>query len=93
MFKKLIVEMSRQDLYDKIWEKSVAGVAKDFNIPYAQLMKQVKASNIPIPPSGYWTKINFGKPVDVIPLDDSTDTIISLYKTIESRIPRQPIRN
>ena len=91
LFEKLIVEISRQDLYDKIWEKSVAGVAEEFNIPYAQLMKQVKASNIPIPPSGYWTKISFGKPVDVIPLDDSTDTMISLYKTTESRIPRQPI--
>lgn len=49
----LVVKMSRKELYEKIWEKSVAGVAKEYDIPYAQLMKQVKAANIPYPPSGY----------------------------------------
>lgn len=45
--------------YDEIWEISVAGVAKKYDIPYAQLMKQVKEAAIPIPPSGYWTNGSF----------------------------------
>ena len=85
----LVVKLSRQELYDKIWEISVAGVAKEYDIPYSQLMKQVKAAQIPIPPSGYWTKISFGKPVEKIPLNEPTDTTISLFKTIETIIPRE----
>jgi len=87
----LVLELSRQELYEKIWEISVAGVAKELDIPYSQLMKQVKAANIPIPPSGYWTKLSFGKPVEKNPLNEPTDTIVSLHKTIETIIPREII--
>ena len=55
----LVVKLSRQELYDKIWEVSVAGVSKEYGIPYSQLLKQVKAADIPVPPSGYWTKLSF----------------------------------
>ncbi len=89
MAESLVAKLSRQELYDKIWEISVAGVAKEFDIPYSQLMKQVKATNIPIPPSGYWTKISFGKPVEKTPLNEPADTIVSLFKTIETIIPHE----
>lgn len=82
----LVVKLSRQELYDKIWEISVAGVAKEYDIPYQQLMKQVKAANIPIPPSGYWTKLSFGKPVEKTPLNDPKDAVISLSKSVETII-------
>lgn len=74
------IEMTRKQLYDEIWEISVAGVAKKYDIPYAQLMKQVKEASIPIPPSGYWTKLSFGKPVIKIELTEPIDAIISIYK-------------
>lgn len=89
MVETLVVKLPRQELYDRIWKISVAGVAKEYDIPYSQMMKQVKAASIPIPPSGYWTKISFGKPVEKIPLNESTDTTVSLYKTIETIIPRK----
>lgn len=89
MVESLVTKLSRQELYDKIWDISVAGVAKEFDIPYSQLMKQVKAANIPTPPSGYWTKISFGKPVEKTPLSGPADTTVSLYKTIETIIPRE----
>ena len=57
------IVITRKQLYDEIWEMSVAGVAKKYSIPYAHLMKQIKEAGIPIPPSGYWTKLNFNKPV------------------------------
>ena len=41
----LVVKLSRQELYDKIWEVSVAGVSKEYGIPYSQLLKQVKAAD------------------------------------------------
>ena len=38
------IEMTRKQLYDEIWEMSVTGVAKKYNLPYAHLMKQIKRS-------------------------------------------------
>ncbi len=53
-----VIKLTRRQLYDEIWKISVAGVAKKYGIIYAHLMKQVKEANIPIPSSGYWTKLN-----------------------------------
>ena len=75
-----VVQLTRQELYDVIWEVSVAGAAKQYDIPYHQMMKQVKAADIPIPPSGYWTKLLFGKPTAKIPLSGSADEVIQLTK-------------
>lgn len=74
------VELNRKQLYDEIWEISVAGVAKKYDIPYAQMMKQVKEADIPIPPSGYWTKLNFGKPVTKIEFTGLADEVIPIYR-------------
>lgn len=72
------VILSREQLYNEIWEIAVTGVAEKYNIPYAELIKCCKENDIPIPPSGYWTKIRFGKPVIQTPLPESTITEVSL---------------
>jgi len=72
------VVMSREQLYNEIWEISVMGVSKKYNAPYSHLLKLCKEVDIPIPPSGYWTKLNFGKPVTQTPLPDSKADIITL---------------
>ena len=54
-----VIRLTRKQLYDEIWEISAAGTAKKYDIPYSQFLKQIKEANIPIPPSGYWTKISF----------------------------------
>lgn len=72
------IKMSREQLYNEIWEISVMGVAQKYNLPYAQLLKLCKEADIPIPPSGYWTKISFGKLVVKTPLPDSDTDIITL---------------
>lgn len=70
--------MSRQQLYDEIWELSALGVAKKYDIPYSQFMQQVKLSGIPVPPSGYWTKISFGKLTEKIPLSGDPAEIFTI---------------
>lgn len=75
-----VVTLTRRQLYDEIWELSVAGTAKKYEIPYAQMMKQVKLSNIPVPPSGYWTKLSFGKPVEKAELQGNGEEQVPLYK-------------
>jgi hypothetical protein len=89
LIETVVVKLSRQELYDKIWEISVAGVAKKYDIPYSQLMKQVKAANIPIPPSGYWTKLSFGKPVEKTPLTGPKDSVVSLVKAVKTIISHE----
>jgi hypothetical protein len=76
------IAMTRKQLYDEIWEMSVAGVAKKYNLPYALLMKQIKEASIPIPPSGYWIKLNFNKPVTKLELPEPADEKILIYRTV-----------
>lgn len=77
-----VIKLTRKQLYDEIWKISVAGLAKKHDIPYAQLLKQIKEARIPIPPSGYWTQLSYGKPTVKPELSDPTDAIISIYKTV-----------
>lgn len=77
-----VIKLTRKRLYDEIWEISVAGLAKKYDIPYAQLLKQIKEADIPIPPSEYWTQLSFGKPTMKPKLPDPADAIISIYKTV-----------
>lgn len=64
--------LSREQIYNEVWELSLAGVARKYSISYGLIYKLCKEANVPIPPSGYWTKLNFGKPVSKPPLPDST---------------------
>lgn len=85
-----VVELSRKELYEEVWSISVAGVAKKYGIPYAKCMQQVKSAKIPIPPSGYWTKINFGKPVEQFPLQGDHDQHVVLTKEGFLQNPTEP---
>lgn len=53
---KGIVKLTRQQIYDDIWELSVAGVARKYNLHYARLIEACKEADIPFPSSGYWTR-------------------------------------
>jgi hypothetical protein len=72
------VKLTRDQLYNEIWEISVSGVAKKYDVPYAALLKLCKETDIPIPPSGYWTKLSFGKPVTKAFLTESAITEVTL---------------
>lgn len=52
-------------------------------------MKQVKVANIPIPSSGYWTKLSLGKPVEKTPLNNPKDSIVSLVKAVKTIISHE----
>ncbi|MEG6512511.1 hypothetical protein V6C32_11365 [Desulforamulus ruminis] len=71
-------KLTREQLYTEIWDISVSGVAKKYNVPYAELLKLCRETDIPYPPSGYWTQLNFGKPVTKTPLPESSITEVTL---------------
>ena len=70
--------ISRQALYDEVWTDSARKVAEKYEITYSRFLKICKDNNIPIPPSGYWTKLSFNKPVQKTPLPDSKIETIQL---------------
>ena len=76
--KAQVIQLTRQQLYDEIWKISVAGVAKKYGVHYASLLKQIKQANIPIPPSGYWTKLSFGKTIKPNELGEPRNGIVTI---------------
>ena len=75
------VKLTRKQIYDEIWSVAVSGMALKYSIPYSSLMKQIKDANIPVPPSGYWTKKEFNKETTMTPLPGDPDEVIALYKS------------
>lgn len=71
-------KLSREQLYNEIWEMSVSGVAKKYNVPYVELIKLCREKDIPYPPSGYWTQLKYGKAVSKTPLPESSIIEVSL---------------
>lgn len=84
------VKFNRKKLYDEIWELSVAGVAKKYNLHYSKLINSLKENNIPYPSSGYWTRLACGKDVtnDVVPLPKAESDEIYLYPVDYSSIKK-----
>lgn len=79
---KPVINLTRRELYDEIWEISVAGLAKKHDISYTHLMKQIKEADIPVPTSGYWTQLAYGKPAFKPELPEPADAMISIYETV-----------
>lgn len=86
MIEEQIARLSRLELYNEIWEISVIGVAKKYNVPYLEMIKLCKNADIPIPLSGYWTKLKFGKPVTQKPLSESSIKEVTLRSEIKLTI-------
>ena len=75
-----IVTMSRKQLYDEIWQISIAGVAKKYSLNYQKLVETLKKENVPYPSSGYWVKLKMEKDVssEKVPLPETENDKIDL---------------
>jgi hypothetical protein len=73
--------ITRIELYDLVWKESLTAIAKRFNIPFTHLRKICSEMSVPIPPNGHWSKLQFGKPVEIIqlPQDYQGESEIKLY--------------
>ena len=83
--------IDRKTLYDEIWASSVMKVAEKYEISYSRLLSACKQYNIPVPPSGYNTKREFGKPFETIPLPESEETIITIESPPKKKEVEKPI--
>ena len=67
------VIITRVELYDLVWVTPLVHLAKKYQISDSGLRKICKRLDIPLPNSGYWSKLKFNKPVKKIPLSKNSD--------------------
>ena len=53
------INFTREDLYQKVWEKRLSDVAEDYGITDDRLKKICNKMNIPLPYNGYWLKVKY----------------------------------
>lgn len=68
----------REKLYEEIWREPVTTVAKRYGVSDVALHKACKRLNVPMPPRGYWAKVQAGQALEKTPLHktDGPKTII-----------------
>ncbi len=76
-----VIRLTRKQIYDEVWSVAVSGMAMKYDIPYASMRKQIMDAGIPIPPSGYWTKKEYGKDTNIAELGGNPDEVVALYKS------------
>jgi len=65
---KVKTELTRRELYLKVWKKPMVRLAKEFGVSDVSLAKICKKYNIPRPKRGYWIKLQHGKKVNIVQL-------------------------
>lgn len=78
---------TREELYDLVWSMPMFKVAKEFELSDKGLAKKCKKHKIPVPPVGYWTKLQNGKKVIKARLSKNTIPALKMIKFY----PKAPI--
>ncbi len=71
-------QVNRRELYNEIWSISASKTAAKYEVNYTRFLKICRENDIPIPPSGYWAKLQLGKTVEKTPLPPSQIETIEL---------------
>lgn len=87
------IKLTRKQLYDEIWEMSVMGVSKKYDVNYSKLIILVKEKDIPYPPSSYWTKLAYEKEVEKVELAGFEDEIVILPDKAVKRRSKKKVIN
>ena len=72
------MEITRKELYELIWKDPITKVADKLGVPAPILRKYCNRLNIPTPSGGYWTKLKFGKPIEIPALPEFVDEVPSI---------------
>lgn len=57
------INISRRELYEKVWAAPLQKVADDLDCDYWRLRAACIERHVPLPPKGYWMKVAHGKPL------------------------------
>jgi hypothetical protein len=66
-------QFTRQELYDHVWTKPISHLVGELGTTTGVLSSLLRKANIPTPPSGYWMRKEFGKPVVQEPLPQAPE--------------------
>lgn len=80
------MQITRDELYQRVWQSPMTTLAKEFDISDVGLAKACRKNAIPTPPVGYWAKVAHGKKVSRIALPKGANVIIVL-EAAAHRIP------
>lgn len=72
--------ITREELYNLVWESPLSQLAKKYNLSDHGLRKICKKLDIPLPKNGHWQKIQFNKKVIIekLPVNDKVETSVTL---------------
>ena len=65
---KRSITINRKELYEQVWSEPVSRLAPKYGISDVGLKKICRKLNVPTPPLGYWTKIQYNIRVEKTPL-------------------------
>lgn len=83
MATETVVTLTREQLYEQVWETPMRRLAPTYGITDVGLKKVCKKHGVPTPPVGFWAKKEFGKSVEQTPLPDEPEEAlqtITLYR-------------
>ncbi|MBS1519879.1 MAG: hypothetical protein JST50_02690 [Bacteroidetes bacterium] len=84
----IIAKFSRTQLYNLVWTSPLSTVAETHSITIYQLKQICNDNTIPLPRTGYWMKLRFGKAEPRTPLPERRDgdnLILPKEEEIQSR--------
>lgn len=87
--------LSREELYEKVWQTTLSHLAQQFGICGTGLAKICRRMNVPYPPQGHWAKLAAGKKVAPIPLPaagPATPSRVSIAPTPPQTRPSIPLK-
>lgn len=58
------IRLDREELFEFVWSKPVDTLAKEWGLSGPGLKKICRRLDVPVPPRGYWAKLQAGKPVE-----------------------------
>jgi hypothetical protein len=65
------LQLTREELYEKVWSSPTTELAAEFGISDVALAKRCKKLNVPKPTLGYWAKVAAGQKPEKEPLPPS----------------------
>lgn len=81
--------MTREELYSLVWSEPMVHVAKRLGLSDRGLAKRCKSMDVPVPPRGYWARLQAGYNSPRIPLVSNELESGSNYTTPDQG-PRKP---
>ena len=90
MEKGIMLRMSRAQLHQLIWSQPMTEIARAYGVRGQHIANACDEHEIARPPAGYWQKLEYGKAVESVALDNSnyTEDHIVIIKPVAAAFGR-----